>query len=55
MIITGIWCKLLILNDTDLSTIKEINHEYGALLCGIYHQDREMIYLGVDDNLLEFD
>ena len=55
MIITGAYNILLILNDKDLSTFKEIDHKYGYLWSGIYHKDREMIYLGVYENLLEFD
>ena len=55
MIITGIKNKLIILNDADLSTIKQIDHEYEDLYCGIYHKDRDMIYLGADKGLIEFD
>ena len=55
MIITGIKNKLIILNDADLSTIKQIDHEDEDLYCGIYHKDRDMIYLGADKGLIEFD
>ena len=54
MIITGIENKLLLLNDTDLSTIKQIDHECGNLNCGIYHKERDLIYLGTDKGLIEF-
>ena len=55
MIITGVYNILLILNDKYLSTVKEIDHKYAYLYCGIYYQEREIIYLGLRDNLLEFD
>ena len=55
MIITGIKNKLLILNDSDLSTIKEIEHSYLFLRSVIYNKEIDMIYLGISINLIEFD
>ena len=55
MIITGIKNKLLILNDTDLSTIKQIDHSYEHLNYGIYHKERDIIFLGTFKGLIEFD
>lgn len=55
MIITGIENKLLILNDSDLSIIKQIDHQCGLIYCGIYHKERDIIYLGIYKKLIEFD
>ena len=55
MIITGIENELIILNDTNLSTIKQINHKFGDLSSGIYHEERDIIYLGMYEGLIEFD
>ena len=56
MIITGDRNTLIILNDTDLSTIKHINNKGLYLSSGIYHKERDIIYLGTEMKILiEFD
>ena len=55
MIITGLPYKIIILNDTDLSTIKQIDLGDRYIFCGRYHKERDIIYLGAEYLIFEFD
>ena len=47
--------KFSIRNSSDLSVINTIEHEFGSLLCGLYYQEQNVVVMGIENNLAEFD
>ena len=47
--------KFTIRNGKDLSVIKTIEHDFGSMRCGLCYTDQNVLILGIDENLIEFD
>ena len=47
--------KFTIRNRKDLSVIKTIEHDFGSMRCGLCYNDQNVLILGVNENLIEFD